>query len=163
MFHINQSASPLRELVFLLSVVMKGSGYPTHTCITDLLLSHTQPYFSSFTLHSSFISVFHSFFSSPRFIHLIPRPHPPLLPTPFSFTNPTCRARPVVNLETELRFVTPVPGKIDLGSADCVTEKGEQVIWDGGSRRGRRRRMRKRRRGRRRRRKRRVMMMICFR
>ena len=38
------------------------------------------------------------------------------------------RARPVVNLETELRFVTPVPGKIDLGSADCVTEKGDQVI-----------------------------------
>ena len=38
----------------------------------------------------------------------------------------------MVNLETELRFVTPVPGKIDLGSADCVTEKGEQVIWDGG-------------------------------
>ena len=57
MFHINQSASPLRELVFLLSVVMKGSGYPTHTCITDLLLSHTQPYFSSFTLHSSFICI----------------------------------------------------------------------------------------------------------
>ena len=37
------------------------------------------------------------------------------------------RARPVVNLETELRFVTPVQGKIDLGSADCVTEKGDQV------------------------------------
>ena len=34
----------------------------------------------------------------------------------------------MVNLETELRFVTPVPGKIDLGSADCVTEKGDQVI-----------------------------------
>ena len=68
----------------------------------------------------------------------------------------------MVNLETELRFVTPVPGKIDLGSADCVTEKGEQVIWDGGSRRGRRRRMRRRRR-RRGRRRRRVIMMICFR
>ena len=37
------------------------------------------------------------------------------------------RARPVVNLETELRFVTPVQGKIDLGSADCVTAKGDQV------------------------------------
>ena len=35
----------------------------------------------------------------------------------------------MVNLETELRFVTPVPGKIDLNSADCVTEKGDQVIW----------------------------------
>ena len=34
----------------------------------------------------------------------------------------------MVNLETELRFVTPVPGKIDLGAADCVTEKGDQVI-----------------------------------
>ena len=40
---------------------------------------------------------------------------------------PTFRARPVVNLETELRFVTPVPGKIDLNAADCVTEKGDQV------------------------------------
>ena len=38
------------------------------------------------------------------------------------------RARPVVNLETELRFVTPVQGKIDLGSADCVTAKGDQVV-----------------------------------
>ena len=33
----------------------------------------------------------------------------------------------MVNLETELRFVTPVPGKIDLNAADCVTEKGDQV------------------------------------
>ena len=41
------------------------------------------------------------------------------------------RARPVVNLETELRFVTPVQGKIDLGSADCVTEKGDQVMRGG--------------------------------
>ena len=58
--------------------------------------------------------------------------HPPShTPFTFSFFNLTSRARPVVNLETELRFVTPVPGKIDLGSADCVTEKGDQVMGDG--------------------------------
>ena len=37
----------------------------------------------------------------------------------------------MVNLETELRFVTPVPGKIDPNAADCVTEKEDYVIRRG--------------------------------
>ena len=37
------------------------------------------------------------------------------------------RARPVVHLETELHFVTPVEGKVDLSALDCVLEAGERV------------------------------------
>ena len=33
----------------------------------------------------------------------------------------------MVNLEAELKFLTPLPGKIDLLSTDCVTSAGEAV------------------------------------